>query len=44
MDDPPRANSLWQRLGGGSPLSSWILAGFVALLFLALLWTGTHSG
>ena len=37
-------HALWHYLGGRSPLASWIVAGFVALLFLALLWTGTHSG
>ena len=36
--------SLWRYLGAQSLTTSWVVAGFLALLLLALLWTGTHTG
>jgi hypothetical protein len=44
MLDRSALSSLWRYLGAQSQTTSWVVAGFLALLFLALLWTGAHTG
>jgi hypothetical protein len=44
MQNRSALSSLWRYLGASSERASWVVAGFLALLLLALIWTGTHTG